>query len=780
MKTFKFINAPRGFSMIEVLISVVILGFGLLALAALQTTIIRSSSETKAQTVALQLAKDKIEDLRSFQKLAGYNALTTGNDSVNDSSGSLSGVNFTRVWSVTRFAYNTAGAVVSVMPNVGAITTAGTYIADNEYKRVAVSVSWTDANGATQTIGLEDGLGAISPGDGSKTTVNNAGTSQSRRPKVYIYDPGLTGGVIPIAIGNGSSTAASNPTPVLKSKTTTVAETLFEVLTYGASNGNILAQSRVETAVVHCTCETYSSASTDRGYRPTFWNGFRYAPPNLTKTQPTAKWADISNRKTTESDRCTSCCRDHRDPSSGETGAKFDPWRTTHNHYKVDANTGLLGSVVTSGTYDEACRLIRVDGFFRVAADFRSDHMGILETNNSGTLTDKIENNRPYAPKAAAKTNYQNFVLKYLDDRFSANTAYNYNYPSYSVAASSLESAYSLNNPAEIDVTVEADAATNDAKWLHSRGLYVDYIEPEALDIIKKYQTDCADKSTQLLRNTCVLPFVPFTSINVTELADWLAKRKTSTDPDPAVYVDDSTNIEVENNGFVNSINSTIPVRGDVYAGSAPVINASAYAYTYMGPSNAGLADFREVIDVDEVLLNDAQKFNIKFTASRQTISFKVLSAITDAKIGSAFNTNTCGSYKSTGPASDKGYPCNTFKANSSGNYVLKISGYTKEGATTRVTNLCPGATGQTDRPTISDYNVLGITVGAGSLIGPDSGYPIYNGVPGSTPLSDTTVITVGALTTGAVLTLTFSGPTVLTPQTFTCDGTTPIWDNFQ
>ena len=386
MKTYKFINAPRGFSMIEVLISVVILGFGLLALAALQTTIIRSSSDTKAQTVALQLAKDKIEDLRSFQNLAGYNALTSSPsiETLNDTSGDLSGVNFRRSWVVTRFAYNTAGTIVSVMPNVGAITTAGTYIADNEYKRVAVVVRWDDANGTTQTIGLEDGLGAISPGDSSKTTVNNAGTSQSRKPRVYIYDPGLTGGVIPIAIGNGSSTAASNPTPVLKSKTTTVAETLFEVLTYGASQGNILAQSRVETAVVHCTCETYTSASTDRGYRPTFWNGFRYAPPNLTKTQPTAKWADISNRRTTESDRCTSCCRDHRDPGT-ETGAKFDPWRTSHNHYKVDADTGLLGSVVTSGTYDEACRLIRVDGFFRVAADFRRDHMGLLETNNSGT-----------------------------------------------------------------------------------------------------------------------------------------------------------------------------------------------------------------------------------------------------------------------------------------------------------------------------------------------------------------------------------------------------------
>ena len=60
MKNYPRNRKVRGFSMIEVLIAVVVLGFGLMALAALQTSIIRSSAETKAQTVALQLAKDKV------------------------------------------------------------------------------------------------------------------------------------------------------------------------------------------------------------------------------------------------------------------------------------------------------------------------------------------------------------------------------------------------------------------------------------------------------------------------------------------------------------------------------------------------------------------------------------------------------------------------------------------------------------------------------------------------------------------------------------------------
>jgi type IV pilus modification protein PilV len=95
-------TSQRGFSMIEVLIAVVVLGFGLMALAALQTTIIRSSAETKAQTIALQLAKDKIEDLRSFQDLAGYKNNITS--SISNETFNVSNVEFTRSWVVERFA----------------------------------------------------------------------------------------------------------------------------------------------------------------------------------------------------------------------------------------------------------------------------------------------------------------------------------------------------------------------------------------------------------------------------------------------------------------------------------------------------------------------------------------------------------------------------------------------------------------------------------------------------------------------------------------------------
>lgn len=785
MKNFKFINAPRGFSMIEVLISVVVLGFGLLALAALQTTIIRSSSETKAQTIALQLAKDKLEDLRSFQTLAGYKAITSSSaaETINDSSGNLGGVNFTRSWVVTRFAYNASTAkFVSVTPLTGDTPTGGTtpstYVADNEFKKVVVTVNWVDANGATQSIGLEDGIGAISPSDSSKVTLNNLSTSQARKPRVLIYDPGATGGVIPIAIGNGSSTAASNPVPVLKGKTNAVAETLFEVLTYAGTSGNVLAQSRVETAVVGCTCST-DNAPTGKGYRPTYWNGFRYTPPVLTDDAPTAGWTvPGGTQNTSESDRCTACCRDHRDPS-GVKGAKFDPWRSNHAHYLRVDNTTLTPA--PTGEYSEACRLIRVDGFFRVASDFRNDYLGLLEVNNNGDITNANQNLRAYAPKVDndatkdAKKKYENFILDYMDDRFSSNLLLTFNTP---LATSSYEATYGLNSPYEIDGTTQAPipmkptAVEKDAnsKWSHARGLYIDWIEPEAQDVIDNAQEYCPAKGTQVGRNTCVLPYVPFTSINLTELADWKSKLQT-TDTGTSAKV-----ITVANNAFIDPINgdTNIPTRGNVYKGSAPSNNDRSFALPYITESNSGIA-LKAQIDNDEALLSDFQEYEINSSGEppdTDAVDFQI--TISNWNTASApyilnylTNSDTC-TTASSDPKFPNPYSCN-FGPDGDGYTAVMVTGYTKS-STVAVPNGC-STSGTVALPIIVDYNVSGGT-------NPDASAATVKGYTGDQTINDTSIIYYQSVVSGSMLGLQFSGPVRYCPSNYSSSVVNKVKNN--
>lgn len=586
MNTNRMKGSVRGFSMIEVMISVVVLGFGLMALAALQTSLIRSSAETKAQTVALQLAKDKLEDLRSFDTLTGYQAVTTGTDTVNDSNGNLGGVNYSRSWTVTRFGYQpSAGAFAAITtltgPTPAASASGVAFTANNEYKRVAITVSWTDANGSTQSIGLEDAIGAVSPGDGSKVVLNNTSSSEPRYPRVLINDPSLTEGVIPIAVGDGSETAATNPKPEIvgNGNNQHVAETRFDVLTYAALTNTNTAQvqSRVETVVIGCTCT--NTASTGTAYRPSYWNGFRYTVPVPASYAPPARAATLANNAPPQSVYCTTCCRDHHDPA-GVEGAKFDPRRTTHTHYKI-----VSGSLVAAGANDnylESCRLIRVDGIFRVAADFNNDYFNLLEARNDGTTG-------AFAPTTTATANYQNFVLDYLDSRIvnQGNQA-SYNTALSPSTVSGLETARDINAPASIGLQ-----RSNDFKWLHSRGLFIDYLEPEARDKIAT--SKCTGTTAQ--QRSCVLKYVPFTSINLSELTRWTPTS--------------GTQIVVTNADFALSETQVDPVRGKVVPGSNPTNNSNQTAYASIFNSNSGLALLPNAIDTDESDLQDTQVFAI-------------------------------------------------------------------------------------------------------------------------------------------------------------------------
>jgi hypothetical protein len=407
-----------------------------------------------------------------------------------------------------------------------------------------------------------------------------------------------------------------------------------------------------------------------------------------------------------------------------------------------------------------------------VAADLRNDYFGMLETNNNDDLDNDDQNQRAYAPRVDsataandAKTNYQNFVLKYMDDRFSNNTAYTYN---TALATSTYEATYNLNNPVDnsgvqtaIPMKSSAEELEDDSKWSHTRGLYVDYVEPEALDVIKQAYTNCSNKTTQALRNACVLPYVPFTSVNLTELADWQSKLTATV----AASLD-KTVIQAANNAFYDDedLDSNVPTRGNVFKGTVSSVNSTAFAMALITESNSGVA-LKLPIDTDEsTLLFDTQQYVIDNsgggggnTGGAITFFINLLGSSTATVYPQVGDNQTSTSCTSGVLLSYIPYTCG-FAPDSNGNMQIKVSGYTKQ-RDQSVPNGCRN-NGTTTLPIIVDYNVTG-GVNANS-----SAATLYS-TSGDKTTAESAVLYFTPVAAADTLQVNFSGPTYWCPSNY-------------
>lgn len=89
-------RAPQhGFTLIEALIALVILSLGLFGLMQIQTRVMAGSGDSRTQTAAVNLAQEKLEELRA----SDYAAIAGGEDRIPAAAGGTT--DFTRTWTVT-------------------------------------------------------------------------------------------------------------------------------------------------------------------------------------------------------------------------------------------------------------------------------------------------------------------------------------------------------------------------------------------------------------------------------------------------------------------------------------------------------------------------------------------------------------------------------------------------------------------------------------------------------------------------------------------------------
>ena len=543
-----------GFSLIEVLIAVVILSFGLLALAALQSGLFRAGAESKARANATQLAQQALEDARTFAYTqspgAGYTFNTYSKIGTADlPAETISGVAYKGCLQVRRFVYdnstkkfvakNSVNYSVASSGGVLTVTCSDTAIgsvvafdpATPEFKEIKVAVAWPGAEGEVKAVQVADSIAAISPSDSIQVLKTPIGTAMG--PQVYIVPPTGTG-VVPIAIGkdandNEIAAASSNPKPEqFVDDVSSVTTFNVQTFTGDQASGEVLLNRQLAVAAASCVCTDDGVSTTAKpAYAPTVWNGkqLAYTEPDVVVGKNIGA-AVVSNSDSEVQTLCTACCRDHHDASNTLQPVQVDPYRThlaggDHQHYgyaksgnAYDIDGGLL--VPASGAeYVEACRLIRVNGRMRVAVDARQNHLAVTPLNANA---DGFEN-------SAFVKDYSDFVSAYIKEALSGGLPSGYPSPVAPLPAPS--STVLANYASSVETPAAIALETGDKRQLSDFGLYIDYINQDTLDAYNCAAAVPADNTGDCegfgIRQP--LEFIPFYAVNVANLLSWPKTR---------------------------------------------------------------------------------------------------------------------------------------------------------------------------------------------------------------------------------------------------------------
>lgn len=138
MDTRRHSPTQRGFTILEALIALLVMSFGILALAGMQLMLSHSADIAKQRSEATRLAQERMELIRS------YDGVSTGTMPWNNLPGAAQTV--------------TTNAAFTVTPTMGGSS-------GDPLRPVSVAVSWTDRTGAAQSVVLTSVVAKTEPED---------------------------------------------------------------------------------------------------------------------------------------------------------------------------------------------------------------------------------------------------------------------------------------------------------------------------------------------------------------------------------------------------------------------------------------------------------------------------------------------------------------------------------------------------------------------------------------------------------------------------------------
>lgn len=162
MKHLRVTAPRRGISLIEALVAMAVMAFGMLGVVGMQATLRGNADLSKQRTEAMRIAQERMEDLRNFSVLD----TTAGAKAFADKA------TFAAT-TVTGYTTNTTYTVS------GSVTPAG---AAND-KTLAIDVTWADRSGTTQNVRLVSAMAHIAPELAASLVVSPQGAGGTREPE---------------------------------------------------------------------------------------------------------------------------------------------------------------------------------------------------------------------------------------------------------------------------------------------------------------------------------------------------------------------------------------------------------------------------------------------------------------------------------------------------------------------------------------------------------------------------------------------------------------------
>lgn len=554
-------HTQAGFGLIEILITLVVLGVGLIAIANLQGKLFQNSADARDKVAAVNLAQKKLEDLRNFSQLQagadfGYAEIDDNSGGMKDAEGLLlpsgnyqiGNTTFNLSWTVAGQSYGSDNqpAVVdnTATPNI---------------KRVTVRVTWNglDGPGEAEIIG---NISSLTPSSAALTMSE----IPDRQGPIVPYVPGAAPDYVPIDISDTSKKESSTPDPTVSQKGEYTLTT-FDEVTYDTKKHT---QRRDEYVTANCVCK---QAGTGDGYEPTL-----EVYDSDSETVITLVGEEVSKRVGVPADNqqfdlCTACCRDHHDSASSTY--KYDPFRPgaaaagggDHDHYYPDKDGVLQLANGAGDLYLEACRFKRVDGHLRVMPDWHLASLQVMPAMFVGTNTG----------------DYASYVQQFVED-YVKGINHGSNYP---VDYAAPETVFP-NEP------VEQAMGVGQTDQFIARGVYLDYMDASLVAEIKK----------RIGAGEYYLDIVPFHEVNLTKFATWsvVTDPETNTASDLATV----TNEALKDGGANN--------RGFLTAQKV----GTAYVQAVIENDNTGLTDTAEIdphypVTTEEFYRSDAIKLVI-------------------------------------------------------------------------------------------------------------------------------------------------------------------------